>query len=157
MTDYIDSDVVGFGKFSFVRKNHSIPALPDMKLIVFKKGDVYQAICIDIEIDAVGENTLKACGNLKQALNSYISQMVENYNGSTKSAVEDIINTAFSNGELKSILFNRYLQAKRSHLLYKIKKENKAKSRKEELFNGIRKFFQVAPIHFDLTLAAGIA
>ena len=157
MMDFNNAVVACFGKIIFVPKNHTIPALPDMNMIVFKKESVYQAICINIEIDAVGKNMKESCENLKQALYIYISQMVDNYENNVKAAVEDIVNVAYSQGELKSLLFTRYLQAKRLYLIDKIAKENKAKSRREELINVCKNIFQVEPIRFNLTPVAGFA
>jgi len=150
-------NVAAFGKIVFVPKNHTMPGLPDMNLIVLEREGNYQAVCIDIEIDAVG-NTLKdACGNLRKSLLVYIGQMVSNYDGNLKAVVGDIIDTAFSRGDLKHQLFTQYLQAKHQYLLEKIAKENKAKSRKEEFLNAWKRVFQIQPIQFNLTLAASIA
>jgi len=106
--DLESMDVADFGKIIFVSRNHTIPGLPDMNLVVFR-------------------------------------------------AVGDIIDTAFSQGDLKRQLFARYLGAKHQYLVEKIARENKAKSRKEEFFNAWRRVFQVQPIQFNLTLAAGVA
>jgi len=157
MSFFNDADVAGFGKVVFVRKNHTIPALPDMNLIVFKKGNVYQAVCIDVEIDATGDDLKGCCNNLKQALLSYIAQMVDNYGSNAKAAVEDIVNVAYSPGEMKSVLFARYLQEKHQYLLNKIAKENKAKSRKEEFVNAWNRIFQLQPIRFNLTRTVSFA
>ena len=78
--------VVDFGKIIYVQKNHAIPGLPDMNLIVFEKEGKYQAICIDIEIDAVGDTLKDACENLRKSLLAYIVQMVSNYDGNLKTA-----------------------------------------------------------------------
>jgi len=147
-------DIADFGKVIFVPRNHSIPGLPDMNLLVLKKEGVYQAVCIEIEIDAVGDTLKDACENLKKSLLTYIRQMVSNYGGNIKAAFVDIMDTAYSPGDLKSLLFNRYLQAKRQYILDKIAKENRAKSRREEFINAWRRIFQIQPIQFNLTLAA---
>jgi len=149
--------VADFGKIIYVPKNHAIPGLPDMNLIVFEKEGKYQAICIDIEIDAVGDTLKDACENLRKSLLAYIVQMVSNYDGNLKAAVGVIIDAAFSQGDLKQQLFNQYLQAKHRYLVEKIARENKAKSRKEEFVNAWKRVFQIQPIQFNLTLAAGIA
>ena len=150
-------DVADFGKIVFVPKNHTIPGLPDMNLIVLKKESIYQAVCIDIEIDAVGDTLKDACEKLRKSLLAYIGHMVNNYDGNLKAAVGDIINTAFSQGDLKQQLFAQYLQAKHQYLVEKIARENKAKSRREEFLNAWKRVFQIQPIQFNLTLAAGIA
>jgi len=152
--------VVDFGKIIFVPRNHTVPGLPDMNLLILKKDNIYQAICIDIEIDAVGDTLKDACINLKTALMAYIEQMVYNYDGNIKYAIEDIVNTAFCPGDLKTLLFRQYLGAKHQYLLNKIAKKNRAKSRSEEFINAInalKRAFQVQPIQFNLAFAAGIA
>jgi predicted RNase H-like HicB family nuclease len=154
MLDFKDVKVEDFGKVIFVPKNHAIPALPDMNLIVFNRESGYQAVCIDIEIDAVGDNLKECCNNLKQALLVYIEQMVDNYNGNINAAVKDIVNVSYSKGELKSQLFTRYLEAKHQYLLNRIAKENKAKSRTDELINAWKRIFQFEPIRFNLAMAA---
>lgn len=149
--------VVDFGKIVFVPRNHTIPGLPDMNLIILQKDNVYQAICIDIEVDAVGDTLRDSCINLKKALIAYIGQMVSNYEGNIKNAIEDIVNTAFTSGDLKTKLFQHYLETKHQYLLRKIAKENKAKSRSKEFFIAWKRVFQIQPIQFNLTLASGIA
>jgi hypothetical protein len=156
MTDFSNTTVAGFGKVTFVPRNHTVPALPDMNLIVFKNANTFQAICIDIEVDAVGDNMKDACNNLKKALFVYTMQMVDNYKGNIKAAIEDIVNVAYSQGGTKSLLFTRYIQAKRLYLIDKIAKENKAKSRREDFINAWSKVFQFEPIRLNLTLASGI-
>jgi len=110
--DIKSMNVADFGKIIFVAKNHTMPGLPDMNLIVFEKEGTYQAICIDIEIDAIGDTLKNACENLRKSLLAYIEQMVRNYDGNHKAAMGDIIETAFCQGDLKQQLFNQYLQAK---------------------------------------------
>jgi len=128
-----------------------------MNLIVFEREGVYQAICIDIEIDAVGDTLKDACENLRKSLLAYVEQMISNYNGNLKATIEDIIDTIFSQGDLKQQLFSQYLQAKHRYFIDKIAKEKKAKSRSEEFINAWKRVFQIQPIQFNLTLAAGIA
>jgi hypothetical protein len=157
MKGFEKANVAAFGKIIFISRNHTIPGLPDMNLIVLKNDDAYQAICIDIEIDAVGNTLRDACKNLRQSLLAYLRHMVGNHSGNLKDTVGDIIETVFSEGGLKKQLFDQYLQAKHQYLVERISKENKAKSRKEEFFNAWRRTFQIQPIQFNLTLAAGIA
>jgi len=156
MLNFSNADIADFGKIVFVPKNHALPALPDMNLIVLKNSETYQAVCIDIEIDAIGDTMKDACDNLKHALHTYITSMVENNNDNVKAAMEDIVNAAFSEGETKSQLYNRYLQAKHQYIINKIAREHKAKSRKEEFINAWHRIFQLEPIRLNLTLAAGI-
>ena len=151
--DFTNTEAVDFGKVFFIP-----PKLPDMSLIVFKREDYYQAICIDIEIDAVGKTLKEACENLRRALISYVKQMINNYNNNEKEAIKDIAQVAFADGELKSLLYNRYLQTKHKYILNRIAKENKAKSRKEVFSIFLRMLFPFQPkIRFNLTLAPGIA
>ena len=157
ISHFDNAPVAGFGKITFVPRNHAIPALPDMNLIVFRKESVYQAVCIDIEIDATGDDLKGCCNSLKQALLSYITQMVDNYGNNAKAAVEDIVNVAYSPGEMKTLLFARYLQAKHQYLLDKIARESKAKSRREEFVNAWNRTFQLQPIRFNLTRTVSFA
>jgi len=150
-------NVADFGKIIFIPKNHTMPGLPDMNLLVLEKEGMFQAICIDIEIDAVGDTLKNACENLRKSLLAYIEQMVSNYDGNQKAAVGDIIETAFSQGDLKQQLFSQYLQAKHRYLVERVARENKAKSRKDEFVRAWKRVFQIQPIQFNLTLAAGIA
>lgn len=142
--------VAGFGKFYFFP-----PELPDMSLIVFRKDGSFQAVCIDVEIDAVGGSEQEACKNLARTLNGYIKQMVNNYDGDKKAAIEDIVKVAFAEGKTKSLLYARYLQAKHQYVQSRIARENKARSRWEEFVVFCKKafpFFQ--PIRFSLATAA---
>jgi len=107
-------EVVDYGEFSFTQAE-----LPVMKFIILKKREVYQAICIDVEIDAVGNSLQGARKNLENTLNSYVIQMIYNYDGNEKAAIEDIANTAFSKGSLKSRLFSRYNQANQQRIMNK--------------------------------------
>jgi hypothetical protein len=154
--NFNNANVAGFGKVVFVPRNHTTPALPDMNIIVLKDDDIYQAICIDIELDAIGNNLQEACNGLKRALRAYTSQMIRNYNGDTKAVVQDIVNTAFSQGNLKSQLFTLYLQTKQQYLMDRIAKEHKVKSRTEDFISALRRFFQIEPVQFNLTLTAGL-
>jgi len=147
--------VADFGEVVFVSKNHTIPALPNMDLIVLKNGDIYQAICIDIEIDATGNTVKDACDNLKQALFSYIKLMVENYNGDTKAAMEDIVNTAFGQGDFKTQLLAEYLKAEHQYLINKIFTGRSVVSRRKVIADALRTIFQLEPIRFNLTSAVG--
>jgi len=151
-----NANVAGFGKIFFVPRNHTTPSLPDMNMIVLKVDNVYQAICIDIELDAVGDNLQEACNNLKRTLRAYTSQMLSNYNGDTKAVAQDIVNAAFSQGDLKSQLFSMYLQAKQKYLVDKIVKKHRVKSKAEDFINAMQRIFQIEPIRFNLTLTAGL-
>jgi|TergutMp193P3_1026864.scaffolds.fasta_scaffold72583_2 hypothetical protein len=158
LSELINVEAVDFGKVFYLP-----PKLPDMSLIVFKKEGYYQAICIDIEIDAVGKDLKEACENLRKKLGSYIKQMVANYDGNEKAAMNDIVRIAFSEGMLKTMLFNRYLMAKHQYILDRIAKESKVKSSREEIVILLKMIFQMLfqlnrpQIRFNLRLAAGVA
>ena len=157
MSVYNSLETANFGKIAFTPRNHTVPSLPDMNLIIFKNGENYQAICIDLELDSVGDKVENACRNLRQRLLAYTTQMVQNYNNDVRSAAEDIISTAYSRSELKIQLFNRYAQAKQQFLLDKLANKKKARSRREDFFKAIHRVFQIEPISLNLTLAAGLA
>ena len=159
MQNYDVLELVNFGKINFVRKNHSIPALPEMKLVIFKTEGVYQAICIDLEIDAVGDTENQSCNKLRHALQIYIHQMIDNYNGKVTDAVSEIINIVYGHGNTKSILFNRYLNAKRENILARrenilarVENGKKAASKLDKVVDTIKTVFQYHPIRFDLVL-----
>jgi hypothetical protein len=143
------SDISAFGKLFFISGHKTIPSLPDMNLLVLHDQDVYQAICVDLEVDAVGDTVDDSCNKLIRALSVYIEQMIENY-GSIDGAVKDIINTAYSTGEQKEILFAQYIQAKKAYMLKKIERQKKVKSRREEFFQYMSHIFQIEPIKYSI-------
>ena len=147
--------ITAFGKVTFVPKNNTVPPLPDMNLLVFEKEKVYQAVCIDIEIDAVGNSLEESCDNLKTALRAYTSLMIENYERDINAAVKDIINVVYSTGETKTLLLGKYLQAKQQYLLNRVTKENRVKSKGEIFIKALQNLFQFEPIRFSLTPLAG--
>ena len=157
MPDRTAATVAAFGKITFIPRNHTLPALPDMDLLVLEDGGSFQVVCIDVEIDAVGNTIKDACSNLKQTLRVYTTQMVHNYGGNVEAAAKDIINVSFSPGELKAQLFAAYMEAKHQYILERLAKKRDVRSRKEDFINACNKIFQVEPIRFNLTLAATIA
>ena len=154
--NFQEAKVVDFGKVVFAPRNHTVPSLPDMNLIVFYSDNVYQAVCIDIEIDAVGNTLKEACNNLRQAIMTYTKQMIYNYSGNTKAAIEDIVKVSFCQGDLKTVLFNRYLHAKRDYILNKLASRNKVKSRLDDFTRAFSNILQIQPVKFKLSLAAGV-
>jgi hypothetical protein len=150
--DFKNAEVADFGKIFFVHSK-----LPDMNLIIFKNENVFQAVCIDVEIDAIGNNLKEACENLRNTLNAYIKQMTYNYNGNKKAAYEDIVKTAFSEGSLKSLLFSRYIQVKHQRIIDKISQEYRIKSRKEYFILLFKMIFPFRPIQFNLAMTGIIA
>jgi hypothetical protein len=158
MKEYeFNAQIADFGKIVFAPKNHTMPWLPDMNLIVLKNDEGYQAVCIDIEVDAVGKTLKDACNNLRKTLITYVGMMIDNYEGDIKAAVKDIVEMAYSQGEQKKWFFDLYLQAKHQYMIEKISKENRARSRMEDIANAFKRAFQIQPIHFNLTMAAGVA
>jgi len=102
-----NAETVGFGKVIFFS-----PGLPDMNLIVFRKKYGYQIICIDIYVDATGESLQEARKNFSLALNTHIKQTFEAHNGNEKAAIKDIVQVAYDKGDIKSLYFDKYRQAK---------------------------------------------
>jgi hypothetical protein len=146
------SRVVAFGKL-FVKKGRNIPALPDMKLLVLKTQDGFQAICVDLEIDSVGETLNEACNNLIKALSIYTQVSIDKF-GNIQDAVKDIVNVAYSaGGKQKEELFNLYLQAKRAFIMKKVEEKKKVNSRVEKLGEAISSLFQWEPIRYTLQTA----
>ena len=145
--DIRDAEVAGFGKVFH-------PKLPDMNLIVFKKEYGYQAICINILLDATGDDPVGACENLIQTLESYLRQMIYNHSEDKGAAFKYIAQVAFENGELKSFYYDRYRQAKQSYITSRIDKKKKAMSTKEAFAIFWNKIFPIRQhISFNLTTA----
>ena len=152
------STISNFGKVIFVPSNHTIPSLPDMKLLIFKKENTYQAICIDLELDAIGSSLEDSWNNLKQTLMCYISDMLDTHNGNLKDAVKYILDVVYSKGEIKTLLFNKYLEAKHLYILDNIARKNKAKSRSEIFIKILHRIFiQRGYIKYDLTRTPAFA
>jgi hypothetical protein len=150
-----NAETVGFGKVIFFS-----PGLPDMNLIVFRKKYGYQIICIDIYVDATGESLQAARKNFSLALNTHIKQTFEAHNGNEKAAIKDIVQVAYDKGDIKSLYFDKYRQAKHKYLAEMIEKESKAKSIKKDIADfALSVFWKMASpflhqhIRFRLTAA----
>jgi hypothetical protein len=152
MGDLNGSKVAAFGKL-FIKRGKNTPSLPDMKLLVVENADGFQAICVDLEIDSVGDTLNSACGNLIHALSIYTQMAIDN-SGNVYDAAKDIIKTAYSQGgKQKEELVDLYLQAKRDFIVRKLEEKKKANSRAEELGEAISRFFQWEPIRYRLRIA----
>ena len=106
-----NAQVVAFGKLLSKSIGKSVfSLLPDMSLLVVKEfEDEYRAICIDLEIDSVGQTVQPACDNLANVLRLYTLQEIDNF-GNDSGAVQDILNTIRTTGKEKGILFNMYMR-----------------------------------------------
>jgi hypothetical protein len=152
MTKINNSHVIAFGKL-FVKKAKTIPALPDMKLLVLKTDDGFQAVCIDLEIDSVGETIKIACNNLTKALTVYTQMMIDNF-GNIEDAVRDIVKVSYSSGgRQKKELFDLYLESKYDYIMKRIAEKKEASSRTEEVKEIIFRLFQLEPIDYKLQTA----
>jgi hypothetical protein len=148
----VDSRIVAFGKI-FVKKGKNIPALPDMKLLVLKTEDGYQAVCVNLEIDSVGETVKAACNNLKKALTIYTRMAVNNLGG-TEEAVKEIVRVAYSSGgRQKEELLALYLKAKRDYITRRVEEKKNAVSRADELGMVLFRLFQMDPIKYTVQTA----
>jgi predicted RNase H-like HicB family nuclease len=128
----LNPQIAAFGKI-FVKEGKDIPALPDMKLIILKTDDGYQAVCVNLEIDSVGETIQAACDNLKEALTIYTKMAINNF-GNTDDAVKDIVRIAYgAGGQQKGELLDLYIKAKCDHTMRRVEKKKKAISRADEL------------------------
>ena len=149
INDIQSAKLVGFGKIFH-------PILSDMNLVVFEKEYGYQAICIDVLLDATGATKRDACENLIRILGSYVTQTIHNHNGDRKAAVEYIERIIFDDNDLKSQYYNRYRQAKHYYIIaYRIAKEKRARSIREALaifWSALFPFF-LQHIRFNLTEA----
>jgi hypothetical protein len=147
-----NSHVIAFGKL-FVKKGKNIPALPDMKLLVLKTDDGYRAICIDLEIDSVGEAVKIACNNLTKVLTVYTQMEIDNF-GNIEDAVKDIVKVSYnSGGQQKKELFDLYLESKCNYIIKRIAEKKKASSRTEEVREIMFRLFQLEPIEYKLQTA----
>ena len=123
----IDS-VVAFGKIFFIPTKESVPPLPEMNLLFLKEDErkdifPWRAVCIDLEIDAVGNNMDEVWENLKDALTIYINMEKEAVGGSIINAAERIVNTAFTATKQKKEYIDLYRQAKLKYTMGIIKTE----------------------------------
>jgi predicted RNase H-like HicB family nuclease len=144
-----NQQIASFGKI-FIKEGKDIPALPDMKLIVLKTDDGYQAVCVDLEIDSVGETIKAACDNLKEALIIYTKMAIDHFDN-TDDAVKDIVRIAYSaGGQQKGELLDLYLKAKRDYIMRRVEEKKKAISRADELKVVIFRLFQAKPIEYTL-------
>jgi hypothetical protein len=113
-----DFNITAFGNIIFLPFNDKlIPPLPEMSLLISKDKDSedschYQAICVDLELDAIGDSMDKALDGLKNAIKAYIKMEIDISNGSIVEATKNLITTAFSTGNQKSKLIELYQKAR---------------------------------------------
>jgi hypothetical protein len=102
-----DTEIAACGKLFFTNKRKTLPSLPDMALLVLKRDNTYQAICVNLELDAVGDTVDAACSNLIYALKEYIALIITTHEN-VNAAVKEIIDTAYATGAQKEELFEKY-------------------------------------------------
>jgi hypothetical protein len=115
-------NVVAFGKIFFIPTHEAVPPLPKMNLLFLKedeRGEIYpwRAICIDLEIDAVGSSKSEAWENLKSALTIYIDLEKNAAGGAIIETAKRIINTAFILTEQKKEYLDIYRMAKMQYTI----------------------------------------
>jgi len=109
--------VVAFGKVIFIPVNKNVPRLPVMNLLFLndtERGEIYpwRAVCVDLELDAVGDTMDGAWDSLKESLNMYIEMQMKAVSGSIVEASKIIIKEAFSDSEQKQQYIKIYRQVK---------------------------------------------
>jgi hypothetical protein len=105
--------IADFGKIFFIPTHESVPPLPDMDLLFFyeeERGEIFpwRAVCIDLEIDAVGNSMEEAWDGLKNALTMFIDMEKKKANDSIIETAKRIIRTAFTLTEQKMAYINLY-------------------------------------------------
>ena len=150
-----NSQVVAFGKLSFKDVNKSIfSLLPDMSLLVIKEfEDEYRAICIDLEIDSLGQTVQSACDKLTNVLRLYTLQEIDNF-GNDSGAVQDILNTIRTAGKQKDVLFNMYFEAIHKYMLNENFENSKSKN---DVPQNVSNFFLIEPMHYSFSEPAVVA
>jgi hypothetical protein len=114
--------VVAFGEIFFIPTKESVPPLTEMNLLFLKedeRGDIFpwRAVCIDLEIDAVGNSMSEAWESLKNALTIYIDMEKTASNGSIIEAAKRIIGAAFTPTAQKTEYIGLYQQAKLKYMM----------------------------------------
>jgi hypothetical protein len=109
--------VAAFGKIIFVPVTTDIPHLPVMNLLFFndrERGDIYpwRAVCIDLELDAVGDTMDDAWNSLKESLTIYIDMQKRAANGSIVEAAKTIVKEAFADSTQKQEYIKVYRKVK---------------------------------------------
>jgi hypothetical protein len=120
--------VVAFGKIVFMPTHESVPPLPDMNLLFFNDTREthypWQAVCLDLELDAAGDSMDNAWDNLKEALTLYIAMHRKAAGGDIKAAAKNIIKEAFADSEQKQRLVRLYREVKLEYTMNRIDSEN---------------------------------
>jgi hypothetical protein len=120
------NSVIAFGKIFFIPTAESVPPLPEMNLLFLEEKErsnifTWRAICIDLEIDAVGNSMDEVWGSLKDALTMYIDMEKKASDGTIIKAAERIINTVFTPTEQKTEYINLYRLAKQKYTMEVVK------------------------------------
>ena len=126
MNDIRNAKVVGYGKI-FPSK------LSPMKVVVFEKGYGYQAVCIDLMLDATGNTHKEVCRNLKRMTNSYIKQMIHDHKDKEDPFMA-IREVALAKNELKSMFKDRYCEAKGKYVTDRLLAKKSRDVSMEEIF-----------------------
>lgn len=116
--------IAAFGKIIFVPTRESVPLLPEMSLLFFHevqdKPYPWQAVCLDLELDALGDSMDTAWDNLKESLTMYIAMHRKAAGGDITAAAKNIINEAFSDSKQKQGLVKLYRAVKREYTMQRL-------------------------------------
>ena len=107
-----NTQVVACGGFSFEPKNEWLPLLPEMQMIIIEHFDnngiyTHSAICIELEIDAVGNSEEEAVNELKNELDIYLKSLLQR-SESVEDFAKTVTNIAFSKSRQKEELYTLY-------------------------------------------------
>jgi len=133
--------VYAIGNIVFIPKNESTPPLPEMRLLFLKEEqseNIYpwRAICIELEIDAVGNTMKDAAKNLDISIAMYLSMEKKTANGSVIETAKNITRVVFSKSKQKREYNKLYEQAIERYLIQVIeeKKQNIISREREAIF-----------------------
>ena len=109
--------VVAIGKVIFIPNKKNDLFLPVMKLLLLndrERGEIYpwRAVCIDLELDAVGDTMDDAWNSLKESLTMYIDMQKKAANGSVVETAKNIIKEVFTDSVQKQEFIRIYRQVK---------------------------------------------
>jgi hypothetical protein len=158
--------VVDFGKIFFIPTHETVPPLPDMDLLFFyekeERGEIFpwRAVCIDLEIDAVGNSMDEAWDGLKNALTMFIDMEKKKANDSIIETAKRIIKTAFTLTEQKMAYINLYKQAELDYTVGVIDSGGRGKGYdpikdKEDMLKKLTAIKE--PIRYTTTVIARVA
>ena len=109
--------VVAIGKVIFIPDNKNDLFLPVMNLLLLndrERGEIYpwRAVCIDLELDAVGDTMDEAWSSLKETISMYIDMQKKVANNSVIETAKNIIKEAFTDSAQKQEYIRIYRQVK---------------------------------------------